>query len=223
MAQSAWELIGRASEDEAGFVYVDAWGVLQFHNRDTWATSPDPTLEVGCGPAFPNAHDILIEADVVAVNLNIRNAVYAARTGGVQQSARAEQSIELYGEHSYKRTDLGHQTDVQAGAWATFVVALQGWPRARVDRVELKPHYDETSWPDILGLVLVDGRVRVIWTPPDGTPAVETIGRSIGVDHRISRHSWDTDVYMVLADLFRGVLHWGSHPNDFLDNGYVYR
>ena len=218
LAVSAWELIGRAAEDEAGFVYLDAWGTLQFHNRDTWTTEPEPALTLGC----PTGHDAMIAADVLAANLNIRNAIYATRTGGVQQVARSEASIAAYGLQTYKRTDLGHNSDAQVAAWATFLVTLQGYPRARLEMVTAYPAFTEEAWPDLLGLVLIDDRVRVLWSPPDGTAPVDTSGRAIGMDHRISRTSWETDIHLALADLF-GVLHWGFHPNDHLTSGYVYR
>lgn len=219
MARSAWELIGRASEDEIGFVYLDAWGVLQFHNRDSWAAKSEPALSLGC----PEGHDAMVAVDVSAASLDIRNAVYATRTGGTQQVARAEASISFYGTQSYKRTDLGLQDDAQTAAWATYLVTLQGYPRARVDMVTAYPAFTEDIWPDLLGLVLVDDRVRILWSPPDGTPPVDTTGRAIGMDHRISRASWETDINLVLADLFQGILHWGEHPNDRLTFGYVFR
>jgi hypothetical protein len=224
LAQSAWELIGRAAEDEIGFVYIDAWGVLQFHNRDTWSTgSAEPAVIFGCGPDEPEACDALIEAEVRAANLEIRNAVYATREGGVQQTSRSAESISLYGTHSYKRTDLGLQTDPQVAEWATYLVSLGAFPRATLEQVTIYPAFDEECWPPLLGLVLVDDRIRVLWSPPDDTPPVDTSGRAIGMDHRISRTSWETDIHLVLADLFGRVLHWGIHPSDLLDSGYVFR
>lgn len=82
MAQSAWELIGRATGDEIGFTYVDYDGTLRFKNRDTWQTGSDPVLIVGCSPEAPAAYDGLVEAQGVAASLNITNAVYASVTGG---------------------------------------------------------------------------------------------------------------------------------------------
>lgn len=218
LATSAWELIGRASEDEAGFTYIDASGVLQFHNRDTWTTEPLPALTLGC----PEGHDAMTAADVLAANLNIRNAVYAARTGGTQQVVRAEGSIDLFGLHSYKRTDLDLQSDALVASWAAFLVSLQGYPRARLETVTAFPAFTEALWPDLLGLKLVDDRVRILWTPPDDTPPVDTSGRAIGLDHKITRTSWETDIHLALADLF-GVFHWGFHTNDKLTAGYAYR
>jgi len=219
MATSAWELIGRASEDEIGFVYLDAWGTLQFHNRDSWAEKTEPALSLGC----PEGHDAMIAAEVSAASLDIRNAVYATRTGGTQQVARSEASIQSYGTQSYKRTDLGLQDDGLAAAWATYLVTLQGFPRAKVDQVTVYPAFTEAIWPDLLGLVLIDDRVRILWSPPDGTAPVDTTGRAIGIDHRISRTNWEADIHLVQADLFQGILHWGPHPNDKLTFGYVFR
>jgi hypothetical protein len=43
LAQSAWELIGRATDDELGAVWLDESNVLQFRNRNTWLTPDGPS------------------------------------------------------------------------------------------------------------------------------------------------------------------------------------
>lgn len=222
LAQSAWELVGRASDDELGFTWIDAKGVLQFRNRDTWTARPAPVLTVGCSPTVTGEYDVLVEADVHAADLNIRNAVYATRVGGTQQTVRSEASIERYGLYSYKRTDLGLQNDTQAAQWAQALVTVQGFPRAGIDSVTVLSAFDETVWSKLLGLKLVTDRVRVLWTPPDGTGPVDAIGRAVGVDHSITRHRWWIDVAMATVDIYGHALHWGAHPDDRLNKGLTY-
>ena len=81
LAKSAWELIGRATEDELGYTFIDQTGTLRFKNSDTWSTGADPVLELGCAPD----HDAVTDAQVQAASLNIRNAVYASIVGGTTQ------------------------------------------------------------------------------------------------------------------------------------------
>lgn len=219
LAQSAWELIGRASDDELGFTWIDAKGTLQFRNRDTWSARPAPVLTVGCSPVVTGEYDVMTEADVQAANVNINNAVYAARTGGTQQVVRQQASIDRYGLHSYKRTDLGLQTDPQVAQWAQKVVDVQGFPRAAIDSVTLFPRFDGTIWATLLNLKLITDRVRVLWSPPDGTGAVDAIGRAVGVDHSITRQQWETTVALATVDIFGHVLHWGPHADDRLSAG----
>jgi hypothetical protein len=220
-AQSAWELIGRATEDELGFSYLDQLGVLQFRNRATWTARPAPVLTVGCAPATA-AYDTMTTGEVAAASLAIRNAVYASITGGTQQVARAQTSIDRYGLHSYKRTDLGLQNDSQAGAWASFLVSLQGTPRPQLDSLSILPRFDPSIWPSLLNLKLITDRVRVLWTPPDMSATTEVLARAIAIGHVIDRRSWQVDLRLAQADIFANVMHWGSHAKARLNRGNVY-
>lgn len=221
LAKSAWELIGRATEDELGFTYLDQVGTLQFRNRATWLARPAPVITVGCAPAV-SAYDAMTTAEVEAANLSIKNAIYATRVGGTQQVARSEQSIARYGLHSYKRTDLGLQTDGQAGTWAAFLVSIQGTPRAQLDSLNIRPRFDPAMWAPLLTLKLVTDRVRVLWTPPDMAATTEVTGRAIRISHTVTRRSWDVGLGLAQADIFANVLHWGPHPKDRLTAGNVY-
>jgi hypothetical protein len=216
LAQSAWELIGRASDDELGVVWIDSLGTLQFRSRDAWKVLADPVLEVGC----PDGYDSVLDAEVTSAG-TIRNAIYAANAGGTVQQARAEASIAIYGPNNYKRTDLGMQVDSQAAAWATFLIQVQGFPRAQIQKVTLKPAFTPEMWDALLGLKLIEDRVKVEWQPP-GEPLVTGVGRVLGVDHSISWHSWETDLVLTMGDLFARVFHWGPHPNDRLTQGNVW-
>lgn len=216
LAQSGWELIGRATDDELGFVWIDRLGVLQFRNRDSWKTLSPPVLEVGC----PSGYDAVTDAQVTGAG-RMRNAIYAGNTGGAVQVARSEPSISLYGPQNYKRTDLGMQNNSQAAAWATFLLQVNAYPRPHIDTVTITPRFTPAMWPALLGLRMIQDRVRVQWQPP-GEPLVDAIGRVLGVEHSISRHSWEVDVSLTMADLFARVFHWGPHPNDRLTQGNVW-
>jgi hypothetical protein len=221
LAKSAWELIGRATEDELGFSYLDQLGAFQFRNRTTWSTRPAPVLTVGCAPATA-AYDTMTTAEVEAANLNIKNAVYASRTGGTQQVSRAEESISRYGLHSYKRTDLGLQNDGQAGAWADFLVSIQGTPRTQLGSLNIRPRFEPAIWEPLLNLKLVTDRVQVLWTPPDMGVTTEVVGRAIAISHSVTRRAWDVGLTLAMADIYANVMHWGPHAKDKLNVGNVY-
>jgi hypothetical protein len=223
MAQSAWELIGRATGDEIGFTYLDYDGTLRFKNRDTWTTAPEPVLIVGCSPDESASYDAMTEAQGLAASLNIANAVYASVTGGTVQVAKNQTSIDRYGILSYKRTDLGLENDSQAGAWASFLVSLQSWPRAHLDSVTLLPAFVPALWPKVLALKLITDRIKVLWTPPDASFTTEVTGRCLRVSHTVSRQRWEVGIGLVLADIVTSVMHWGAHPKDKLTAGNVYR
>jgi hypothetical protein len=216
LAQSAWELVGRAVDDELGFVWIDALGVLQFRNRATWQTRSTPTFTLGCPAGF----DVVLDADVTASG-PMRNAISASVNGGTMQTARSAESISLYGPHNYKRTDLGLQTDAQAGAWATHLLQVSAYPRATLNGVTVKPAFDPNVWPYLLGLELLRERVTVQWQPPTEA-LIETTGRVASVEHVITRFSWEVGLGFTMADVFGRLFHWGPHPQDRLTQGNVY-
>jgi hypothetical protein len=218
LAQSAWELIGRATEDELGFSYIDQTGTLQFRNRGTWATTPDPVLVIGC-----DAVDMMTGAVNRAASLDITNAAYGSPTGGVTQVARNETSIARYELRSYKRTDLGLQTNAQALEWAQYLVTLRANPRPQLDSVTVIPAFDPTVWPDLLGLELVTDRVMVTWTTPDMAEPTEVTGRVLAIGHTISHARWETNLSLIFAEFILSVMHWGVHPKDKLTVGNTYR
>ena len=205
-------------------MYLDAAGTLQFHARSTWATTPDPVVTVGCSPGVPAAHDVVVDAEVDSSSLALTNSVTATRVGGtVTTTARSAASVALYGERGYKRTDLGLSSDALTAQWASYMLGLFAFPRARITEVTLHPHFDDTSWAKVLGVRLVVDRARVLWTPPGSATAYDTVARVFGVAHRISRHRWETHWTLAYADLYSRIMHWGAHPFDRLNSGNVYR
>jgi hypothetical protein len=219
LAKSAWELIGRATEDELGFSFIDQTGTLRFKNRDSWTISLPPAVELGCYPGS----DTVTDAQVEAASLNIRNAVYASIVGGTTQVATSTTSIDRYGVHSYKRTDLGLQTDGAAAQWASVLVSLQATPRPRLSSVTVIPRFDPALWIPLLALRLITDGVMVRWTPPDQETTTEVTGRALGVSHTVSRDRWEVDLELILADIFLSVMHWGPDPKDKLSSGNTYR
>lgn len=222
LAQSAWELIARTSVDEIGYVYLDAGGTLQFHARTTWATTPAPAVTVGCSPTVAG-YDIVTHADVDSSSLALTNSVSASRVGGTTTTARSSASITQYGERGYKRTDLNLADDPQVAEWATYLLGLWAFPRARLTAVELTPRFEPASWAAVLGMDLVTDRARVIWTPPGTDVTYDTTGRVFRVAHRFTRQRWTTTWGLAYADLYSRVMHWGPHPFDRLDAGNVYQ
>jgi hypothetical protein len=226
LAQSAWELIGRATDDEIGYTYLDATGTLRFYNRARWLTSPPPVIAVGCTPTpiTPAPHDIVVAAEAGPLDLKIRNAVYAARVGGTQQVARVQASIDRYGgiERSYKRTDLGVTDDPQAAAWANYVVGLQAWPVTQLHTATLVPALDPASWLEVLSVKYMTDRARVLWTPPDDpTVTYDTTARVLGVEDRVTYQRWELTWQLTQAQILNRTWHLGPHRFDRLDDGNV--
>lgn len=228
LAQTGWELLNRTLDDELGHVYFTAAGVLRWVGRAAWTTTSPPVLELGCDSIEASLNDVLLDASPSAIDANIRNAVFAAREGGSQQTVRATSSIARYGEYDYSRTDLGLQTDVQAAAWAQQVLQVNAYPQVTLDDVTARPAIDARSWEiytPLLGLHYVTDLVRIAWAPPDYPDhVIDGLMRVVGHQHTITRQAWDTKLTLVAAQplRFAGVVFtMGPDAQDRLDAGNI--
>jgi hypothetical protein len=229
LAQPAWELLNRATDDEIGYVYFDADGRLRWINRQAWSTISEPVITFSCEHASPvPGFDVLTDAAPSTLDLQMRNTVYASRSGGTMESAISQSSVDRYGRYEYKRTDLGLNSDQQAADWAEYVVVLYAFPQIALSDVTMRPAISARSWEvwnSVLGLTLVTDLVRIIWAPPDRPDdVIDAIVRVVGLSHRISRDSWEVQWQLVAASAlgFSGsVFTMGPHAQDRLDAGYV--
>jgi hypothetical protein len=228
LAQPAWELLNRATDDEIGYVYFDADGRLRWINRQAWSAVSDPVITFSCPWTHPAGFDVLTDAAPSTLDLQMRNTVYASRSGGTMQSATSDSSVDRYGSYEYKRTDLGLNSDTQAADWAEYVVVLYAFPQISLADVTMRPAIEDRSWEvwdGVLGLTMVTDLVRIIWAPPDRPDdVVDAISRVVGLAHRITRNSWEVQYQLVAASAlgFSGsVFTMGPHAQDRLDSGYV--
>jgi hypothetical protein len=224
LAQSAWELLNRTLDDELGYIHITREGKLRWLPRSTWSTPVPPSVTLGCDVGY----DILVDATPSALDRQMRNAVYAARTGGVTQSAQSVSSIDRYGRYDYVRSDLGLATDPQAADWATTLVTLYAYPQVTLDDVTMQPVIDPRSWEPwnaILGVTQVTDVVRVHWSPPDiPTHVVDVNSRVFGITHTVTRETWEVKWQLVNtrpAAQAGAVFTMGPHPQDRLDTNFV--
>lgn len=228
-AQPGWELLNRTLDDELGIVYFTPDGKLRWVNRSAWFQRTPPVVVLGCAQAtVPTARDILIDAEPSNLDLELVNIANIARTGGENQTARSDSSVERYGEYDYKRTDLGVETDVQAAEWAAVLVQLYSYPQVTLRSVTMLPAIDPaswTAWAAVLAVVWATDIVRVVWAPPDRPAAVVDLAtRVVGARHQITRRRWEVTWMLIAAQagiLSGGVFHIGPDPADRLDAGFV--
>jgi hypothetical protein len=225
LAQPAWELLNRTLDDELGYVYLTATNSLRWVNRATWTTRPAWAIVLGC---VPGGHDILIDAAPSTIDRQIRNRVDATRTGGVNQSARSDVSIERFGMYGYNRTDLGLADDSQAATWATRVVELYAYPQVSLAGIVMVPAVAAdtvAAYRQILSIRYVSDIARIFWSPPDiAEYTVDLLSRVVGVDHRIDRARWETTWQLVQGSTLANAgitFHIGAHANDRLNSNFV--
>jgi hypothetical protein len=231
LAQSGWELLNRTLDDELGYVYFTAAGALRWVNRTTWFQHGAPVIVLGCDAleeAGETFHDVLIDVAPSNLDRQMRNAVYAARTGGTTVEALAQSSIDRFDRYDYKRTDLGLADDGQVGTWAQTVLVLYAYPQIALEGVTLRPAIDPRSWEvfgPILALEYVSDLVRIVWAPPDlPENVIDGLVRVVGHKHKITRAAWETTLQTVAAQPLQyagAVFHMGPHSQDRLDAGFV--
>lgn len=226
LAQSGWELLNRALDDEIGFVHFTRSGHLRWTNRDAWLTLGEPVVELGCADGM---YDVLVDAAPGTVDLQLRNSIHAARSGGVEIAAQSSASIQRYGVYEYGRDDLGLVDEAAVGAWVQTVLVMYAYPVTGLDEITMLPAIAAQSWAawrDVLSVMLVTDLVRVLWAPPDrpGAVPVDHHARVIGFSHKISRSSWELRWFLVAADLLGSgaqVFTTGPHAHDRLNAGNV--
>lgn len=232
LAQSAWELINRAIDDDLGFVWWNpgmstiygAGGV--WVSRESWsyvaAGFPKPLL--GCGGA--GFLDIVTEAIPMAFDAQLVNAAYASRSGGTSQSARNTASINRWGEQSVSRSDLGLNDDPQVATWAQDLVNLEANPRGALERVTLIPAVAPQSWDawrQVLPPSIVTGPLRVVYENESFDYVADVTVRNVGYEYHIAADDWSVVLHTVSANMASGAntLHAGPHALDRLDAGNV--
>jgi hypothetical protein len=221
-----WELLNRTMDDELGFVYFTGAGALRWIGRATWFELGDPVLELGCGDGL---YDVLVDASPSAIEYQLRNAVYAARTDGAVAAAISTASIERYGRYDYSQTDLGVRDDAQAAEWARVVLRLYAYPQISLADVTMRPALAADSgalWAELLAVQFVSDLVRIVWQPPDQPDAkpIDALERVVGVVHTITRSLWEVQLELVDANAlaYAGVVFTlGPHMQDRLDAGFV--
>jgi hypothetical protein len=224
LAQSAWELLNRTLDDELGYVHFTTKGELRWLDRSVWFTKTAPVVTLGCDVGY----DVLTDATPSSIGWQIRNAVYAARTGGTTQTATSPPSIDRFGQYDYTRTDLGLNDDTQVDKWADVVVQLYAYPQVTLDDVTFQPAIADQpwqAWKDILAVQQVSDIVRVHWAPPDIPDHARDISsRVVGYQHKITRTQWEMQWNLTAADPMSrlgAIFTIGPDPQDRLDSNFV--
>jgi hypothetical protein len=224
LAQSAWELLGRTVTDDNGYLLVNGNGAVQQTYEGRWLIrNPTLTMTVGCGVSVTGAYDIVLDVEVGTSE--IQNSVTAGRTGGTLTTYRNATSVAQYGERGApKRTDLTLYDDTNVGTYANSILGTRAFPTGRITSVTLRPQLEPACWPSVFRsqAYLSMEAIRILWQPSDSSTVYDVKGRPFGVEHTISRTTWDVRYPLALANVYTRVMHWGQHAYDNLDQANVY-
>jgi len=177
------------SDSEYGALYVDASGNFVFQDRSVTVSSIGATATLfadnGTGIEYFDASWILNDVLVF-------NKATITRSGGTEQVALNQASIDKYFLHSYFLNNLLMQTDSVALDWARAYVASRAETSIRCDAITLDlytPNYT-TGVIAALDLEFFDP-IKVITTQPGGSTIEKTL-QIFGTRNKITPNSWKT-------------------------------
>jgi hypothetical protein len=115
------------------------------------------------------------DADIDATGQRIYNDVHVTRTGGTEQVATDQPSIDAYFGKTFSLTGLPLTTDTEALSYANFTLARSKDFHVRLTSLEIDPTASpDLLWPQALGRDLTD-EIRVIYRPDVGSTMNELV------------------------------------------------
>ena len=177
------------SDSEYGALYIDASGSFVFQDRSVTVGSigATPTLFADNGTGIE-----YFDASWILNDVLVFNKATITRSGGTEQVALNQASIDKYFLHSYFLDNLLMQSDSVALDWARAYVASRAETSIRCDTITLDlytPNYT-TGVIAALDLEFFDP-IKVITTQPGGSTIEKTL-QIFGTRNKITPNSWKT-------------------------------
>jgi hypothetical protein len=188
-------------DSEGGACWIDADGVLVFHDRNAIIeSSRSNTVQHvfgdGGGSEIPyQALDAEYDRSLICNDARFK------RVGGTVQVASDATSRSVYGLRRDVQSDLICETDTQARSLALWKVARYADPEKRFTRMVLKPRTNPTvMFPVVLGLRERD-LVRVTSRPAGGYEVTRDC-HVAGISHAVTADDWTTTVDLWSASAY---------------------
>lgn len=186
------EALQQVENSELGGVFLDGQGIVNFKNRNAMISSPATAAysfaDDGTGISY---QDAIVAFD----DTTLINSVSVTRIGGSTQTAFDQDSIDKYFLHSGIRENILVQNDTESLNQANAILATRKDPEARVDSIVLNLYDDINPNKPLSGvdIELLDG-VTVKKTMP-GSSSITQDSVVIGINHDITKSSWNTRLY----------------------------
>ena len=182
---------------EGGDFFTSRDGAFTFRQRAWWMTDPRASTvrQVWANTPVPDAAGAPVGCPVdVETRLDVElvaNVISLSRAGGTAQTARATDSMSLYGPITYARSDLLNVSDDDVASLAAWRAAETGHRTRVIDGITLNPVGDPQSWPGVLDVELGDLH-RLYWD--DGEEVTDLAVHIQGVSHKVTPDSWETSL-----------------------------
>ena len=191
-SRNALEALQTIENSEFGGIFVDGESKINFVDRDSLISRPATSIytfsDTGSDISYTNA--------VVAFDdTNLINDVSVTRSGGTEQNAYDQTSIDKYFLHSGIRDGILVQTDTEALNQAQGILATRKDPEIRIDSIQLNLYDDTNPNKPLAGvdIELLDG-ITVTKTMP-GATSITQPSLVNGIHHDITKSSWNTTLF----------------------------
>jgi len=174
---------------EYGALYVDASGSFVFQDRGVTAgsTGATPVVFNDDGSAIGYFNAVWRLDDTL-----VYNSANITRTGGTQQNAINQDSIDKYFIHSYNQQNLLMQTDAVALDYAQAYIASRAETSIRCDAIQLDLYTDNYTAGTVAALSLDYFDPVTITTNQPGASTLTKTLQVFGVAQSITPNSWKT-------------------------------
>ena len=183
------QAIQKVEQAENGTFFIAANGNATFRDRNfrlTNTTTPAATFGQG-GSDIPYS-DIVSTFD----DQKIINTVLMTRTGGSQQIAVSDDSVQRFGTHSLSRTATLNVSDANVSSIANQKVVENDIPQTTVKQLKFRPQTNVNTWTKALGLDIGSFVETKVLTPSGTTETYELFIENIShsVDARTKTWTW---------------------------------
>lgn len=213
------ELVHRMADTEVGQTYIGPDGKLVHRNRhNLWLESRSQTSQATFGDGHGAATLLYQDVSLPRDEVQLRNPVAVARSGGVTVTATDSTLFDKYGERAWSAPITYDSADNVMTDRAAYFLSRYKDLGTRLEQMVLQPRRVSTLWPQVLGRAIGD-RITVTRKPLDS--GNETITEQIieAVGHRFSPRAWvttfrgspaETDAFFILDDTTYGVLDYDA-------------
>lgn len=183
----------RLTVTEFGGLYVRPGGMIRFRDRQTLFSANQHTVsQITFGDGVGELPYASAEAPFD--ESLVRNDVTIARDGGAERRAKDQPSVNAFGPHGFKLTDLLHQSDGVSADYANFVIQNFAQPQQRIEALEIRPQADPSALYDEVFDRALEDRVIVRRRPPGGhTTEIEALVQGVRHSGTAADRLWTTE------------------------------
>ena len=217
IGQTALDYALQIADTEAGFLYQDPTGTIQFRNRFYPQENAGTGLTLSDGATADGRY--MLGVDVVLDDLDTWNIAQMTSPDGSVVEVTADTSVALYGPRTFTLSSVWANTKNAITALGQMITTRFATPKTRVTRIVLENTYTDPAGnlaniPIMLGLDLWDSLTLV-----RSGSASTALSASVVVEHIEHTYDAETASWQTAFTLSPYEMNYGPATN----NGSVFR